>query len=137
MSEYREIRVGIWEGVDYPCLVQVGDGTQSMSDPSLGWDGNPIPRWNGWVADPLFDRPTAEAIIAACHADREAFGNDAADRFEWDGDTLLVYASPYEDEAIEAGEPFEPERIDPIIDPNGTPRWDIGGCSWCWSVEED
>lgn len=126
MTEYRALDVEILDEGPFPALVALGDGTQALSDPSLGWQGNSIPRWNGWVAEPLFDRETVESIRASIARDI-ADGFTDADMLSWDGDVLLL-TRPSEPD-------WQGERIAPeIID--GIPRWAVGAYSWCWSEAE-
>lgn len=159
---YRALDLTLDGETRYPAIVALSDGSQPMTDTrALGWAGDPIPRWNGWVAFPLFDRETVETIKDEC-ADMLAAGYDT-DYLTWEprcsicgedggaagtsmagyvhkyGPTTHPYApavllssTVYEADAALAGETYEPERIEPeIID--GTPRWCIGGCSWTWS----
>lgn len=121
----------------YPAVVRLDNGSQPMTDThALGWAGNPIPRWNGWVAFPLFDREAVEAMRADFDAWRtaeiERWGSPESDVLRWDGDTVLIDSAQY---AAEPG--YTPERIDGEIGPDGVMRWCVGGCSWTWAAMDD
>lgn len=124
LAGWREIKVTLGiSDEEFPCLVRLGDGRQPMTDTRvLGWEGDPIMRWNGFVAYPLFDQPTVERIIEWCK--REG----APDQIEWDGSVVLLSSTDYPDDP--------PERIEPTDTPLG-PRWCVGGCSWTWSEVRD
>lgn len=123
---YRALAVTLGgDGPTYPAVVELGDGSQPLTDSGLGWRGDPVPRWNGWIAEPLFDRATVERIAAEC-ADINARYGAESDYLEWDGDTVILRNPQYEREG------WTPERIAPrVID--GTPRWSIGAYSWTWA----
>lgn len=114
------VTVGIWED-QFPCVVRLSDGSQPMTDTNwLGWKGDPIPRWNGFVAYPEFDRAAVEKMAAL-------FASEGDEQIEWDGDTVILHSPEYADDPD-----YEPERIEPtVID--GVQRWDIGGCRWTWT----
>lgn len=131
--EYASIEVGLDEDGPYPCVVALSDGSQPMTDPQLGWIGNRIPRWNGFVAFPLFDRPTVERIAANLAKSHATNPDDSY--LTWDGDTVVLHDGVAEQDAVtdpEGWGDYEPERIEPQV-VEGVQRWDIGGCSWVWS----
>lgn len=135
MTTYRALEVTIDGEIAYPCVVALGDGSQPMTDTArLGWAGDPIPRWNGWIAYPLFDRATVERIMADMgewpDSDRFAWANGPAGVVRdgsWSEDPALILTHGPD---YETSERIEPEDID------GTPRWCVGGCSWVWSEYE-
>src|SRR5262245_5779349 len=80
----------------FPCIVALGDGTQDTSNPALGWTGDPIPRWNGWVAAPLFDRATVDRIAAMLDEDRALPHGEDQPYIEWYGESVIIREPVYE-----------------------------------------
>ena len=107
--------------------LQVGIGDDGPFDAVVTLAGIPpmyargIPRWNGWIAEPRFDRATVDRIAAMLERDR---ADGSPSRIEWDGATAILH-----DDGAEQDWPDQsPERIAP--DPDG--RYAIGAYSWCW-----
>lgn len=111
------ILVELGESEIYPAVVRLGDGSQPMTDARLGWRGDRVPRWNGFVAEPLFDRPTVERIAADLPVGEEQY------RIEFDGDVAVLRNAAYEAEGS------APERVAPDADG----RYAIGRTSWVWT----
>lgn len=127
--EYRAVAVTIDGETAYPAVVALDPGgRQSMTDPSLGWRGDDIPRWNGWIAAPLFDRATVDQLMADWA--RDAADNPDNDMLAWSADTVILTRGAYAAEPDYAPERIEPESVD------GVPRWCVGGCCYVWSVAD-
>lgn len=84
---------------------------------------DPRNRWNGW-ANPRFPRSEAERIAAWSNRMAEEYGEDCADRFEWDGDVLVRLDCNFDE-----GE--EPQRY--RIEPDAQGFYAVGYYGWCWS----
>lgn len=76
-----------------------------------------IPRWNGFVAAPLFSRTETQRIIDWITADE-----DAMTQIVWDGDAVVITRDDFD---------YEPERIEKSV-LDGIDRWSIGAYSWTW-----
>jgi hypothetical protein len=93
---------------------------------------NPI-RWNGFIADPRFDRVEAEDIVQYINESNAqnrtpdggipvegtffTWAGDLLIRFEWDGNTF--------------GD-AEPKYERSLIEPDANGRYAIGAYSWVW-----
>lgn len=121
------LRVGIGGDGPYDAVVALPTGPLPVGAMRIT-DIRGIPRWNGWIAEPTFDRTTVDRIAAMLDRDRAA--GLESDRIVWraDGSTLTL------------DRPSEPDWPGEIIAPNAAGRYAIGAFSWCWyewDAEED
>jgi hypothetical protein len=105
----------------YPCLMGMDTRTGD------------IQRWNGFVAFPLFDKATAERVVADVIRDN-APGYVEADRFLWEGDTLVQFSWDCEPQHGDEAYHYVRRLIEPTTLWSPDPRYCIGGYEWTWAL---
>lgn len=95
-------------------------------------------RWNGWVV-PRFPKSETIKIVAEQEAMVELFPIEI-DRLVWEGETLKFvpalqgYGYFGEEGWVQESEPCEGDIETCGPDEDG--MYAIGGCSWCWFIDE-